>query len=260
MENVALNAGQSENQNRPETPIPKNLFMSKGTPQGLAWKLFWVTFNGYPRDTTKVSSNRDWGKVTLIVVLFLVSLGFFIGATIGTIYTAQIASDHVSLSTSKDCGIWVTAPSLRRLSPFNYLREMESGDYAKKCYPAQSNTKAPDTDGCNFFYSQSFRWSDEHNTSCPFADGFCLEGPTSAYTLSTGLVSSKDLGINVPIGYRFNRTTTCAPIQREGYYEVDEDAQQTYYYYGTHVEQPGSNWTYDGPKNPVWITSGYSVA
>jgi hypothetical protein len=174
--------------------------------------------------------------------------------TIVAIYSVWIASQPISLSASSDCGIWVLDPSVNSISPFNYMQEKEAGDYATKCYNASDGA-----DGCNFFFSQNIPFDEVDEASCPFADGFCLENHNS-YTLTTGLVSSKVLGINVPLGYTFNRTTTCSPIQRKGYTGVDEDLGLIEYYYGPHKGISEDNLTWlSFPNYRTWTATGYQV-
>jgi len=132
---------------------------------------------------------------------------------------------------------------------------MESGQYARNCYNASSGA-----DGCNFFRAQNITIHIKENDACPFSSGFCLKGDSAAYTLSTDLVKSQDLGINVPAGYTFNRTSTCAPIQRSGYIGFDEDSELIEYYYGQWGGLGKGNLTWLAfPNFPTWAGSGYNV-
>jgi hypothetical protein len=109
-------------------------------------------------------------------------------------------------------------------------------EYAKSCYGAVKGA-----DGCNFFVTQDFPITETEDDFCAFED-LCLDGRYTAFSLSTELISSKSLGINVPTGYKFNRTTTCAPIKREG--KVVETPYSYEYYYGAYGT---NNWTWKAP-------------
>jgi hypothetical protein len=195
-----------------------------------------------------------WRRIFIRFCLSVIFFAVFVCFTIATIYIAQLASDGISLSASPNCGKWELDSSIDILSPFSYMQEMESGDYARRCYNASSGA-----DGCNFFFTQNIEYH-EKNDTCPFASGFCLEGNLPAYTLSTGLVKSQDLGINVPVGYTFNRTSTCAPIQRDDYYGVTDDGFIEYYYgqLFSWADQGNLTWT-AFPNFPEWTGPGYNV-
>jgi hypothetical protein len=219
-------------------------FMRRETPQGTFLELLTSTFD----------RSLGWGQIALRIVVALLCIGFFILVTIATVYSVWIASQPISLSASRDCGWWVLDDSIDSISPFNYLQEKEAGNYATRCYNASDGV-----DGCNFFLAQSIPFEEVDEVACPFADGFCLED-NNAYKLTTSLVSSKELGINVPVGYTFNRTTTCSPIQRKDYVDVDEDYGLINYYYGPLGGLSEGNQTWlSFPNYRTWTGSGYQV-
>jgi len=197
---------------------------------------------------------RKWELVLLVFLLLfcLLLFGLFIW---GSIAAANIISDPIALSDSPDCGYWIPDPSVKPKENgtygFFYLQELDAGRYAKDCYG-----KPRGTDGCNSFVSQDIPYSITEHDICPFSDELCLEGRYSAFTMSTPLISSKALGINVPTGYLFNRTTTCAPISRDGYVL---DAGDSYEYnYGP---IPGvGNLTWTASKDDLKTFPGYEVA
>jgi hypothetical protein len=170
-----------------------------------------------------------------------------------TIYSVGISTQLSALSAADKCGHWELDASVNHMSRFYYMQERQAGEYATRCYNAP-----PGADGCNFFVTQSIDFEVIDKTTCPFADTFCLE-EHNAYTLSTGLVGSKELGINVPVGYTFNRTTTCSPIQREGYYDDSEDGL-IYFNYGPHKGLTEGNLSWVSiPLHPPWDGPGYQV-
>jgi hypothetical protein len=99
-------------------------------------------------------------------------------------------------------------------------------------------------------------YSEIEKALCPFSDELCLDGRFSALTMSTPLLSSKLLGINLPVGYLFNRTTTCAPVKRDGF--VKENGTNYEYLYGTVLGLRDSTW--NSPKLNPKTVPGYEVA
>jgi hypothetical protein len=197
---------------------------------------------------------RKWEILILVILCMfcLVTFGLFIW---GSIASASIVTNSTALSDSPDCGFWI--PDSRAghhkngTYGFRYLQEVEAGEYAKSCYGA-----ARGADGCNFFVSQDIPYTVRENDVCPFSDELCLEGHYSAFTMSTPLITSKMLGINVPTGYKFNRTTSCAPVKREGFVIDTGDTYE--YYYGP---VPGAGIpTWRAPKHSVKDFPGYDVA
>lgn len=194
-------------------------------------------------------------EILLLIFLFLfclITFGLFIW---GSIAAGNIVSDSVALLDGKDCGFWIPDSSAPRKTNGTYghfyLQELEAGEYAKKCYGTPEGV-----DGCSSFVSQDLPYSVTHNALCPFSDELCLNGRYSALTLSTPLVSSKVLGINVPVGFTFNRTTTCAPLKRVGFVKETEDVYE--YNYGAVKWEGNATWT--SPKWKLKTAPGYEVA
>jgi hypothetical protein len=185
---------------------------------------------------------------------FLALACFFALAAWAIMSGSNIVSESAVLSDHPDCGLWFRKEEATIFSPSSagcdYLQEVEAGDYVKKCYH-----NSPGTDGCNTFFTQSLPYTQRSYSQCPFEDSLCLNGNSSAYTLETGPVSSKALGINVDIGYTFNRITTCSPIQRR--VSVSEDGMFYDYEYGNTTGH--GNLTWRSPVNTSWEFSGYNV-
>ena len=109
----------------------------------------------------------------------------------------------------------------------------------------------------SFFTVPTFHVDEIDHAICPFAEDLCLRGSSSAYTLTTNLVPSKDLGINVPTGFLWNRTTTCVPLTRKGYVKMSENGTRYEYYYGPNSDFGTPTWT--SPVNQSWNFPGYSL-
>lgn len=194
-----------------------------------------------------------FGRVLLLSFLAFLALSVFLGLTTGAIMSAKIMTDSAILSDHPDCGLWIRNSKILNPSStgFPYLQEVDASNYAKKCYH-----NGPGTEGCNIFIKQSIPYEKHSNSPCPFKDSFCLEGKSSAYTLQTGPVSSKDLGINVERGYTFKRKTTCSPIRRRASLSQDENSYE--YDYGNTTDYGNLTWT--SPAETSWNFAGYNVA
>jgi hypothetical protein len=220
----------------------------------LGWKMF--THHPVSDNHTGFKWENLWARkfeALLCVFLELVCIGIFGLFAWGSIAATGLISNTIALSASENCGFWIPDPKAppkpNGTYGHFYLQEVEAMEYAKTCYGAVKGA-----DGCNVFVTQDFPITETENDFCPFED-FCLDGRYTAFSLSTGLISSKSLGINVPTGYKFNRTTTCAPIKREG--RVVEDADSYKYFYGPYG---ANNWTWKAPKEQIKPFPGYDVA
>ncbi|KAH9222370.1 hypothetical protein DL95DRAFT_454831 [Leptodontidium sp. 2 PMI_412] len=197
-------------------------------------------------------------KARMVETAVVTTLWLFSATTFGLIIWGSIASTNliwegIGLSASADCGVWVMdgdGGSPNCTTGLNYLQELESGEYAQRCYGSSTGA-----DGCNFFVAQDIPYTEVHDDACPFADELCLLGQSSAYTMRTELISSKSLGINVPKGMLFNRSTTCAPIERKGFaFSLNESLS---YNYGPNG-MSDSTWTTAKSTTPMF--PGYEVA
>jgi hypothetical protein len=187
-------------------------------------------------------------EILLLIFLWIFCLSAFGLLIWGSIASGNIVSDSITLSDGKECAFWIPDASapLKENGTYShfYLQEVEAGEYAKNCYGAPEGA-----DGCNLFVSQDMPYTEIEND-------LCLDGRFSALTMSTPLVSSKSLGINVPIGYLFNRTTTCAPVKRDGFVKENGDTYE--YNYGPITGLRNSTWT--SPKQKPKTIPGYEVA
>ena len=150
--------------------------------------------------------------MSLGVGLVLLQAGFMAVS----IFSGLVVSDSVALSRSPYCAL--TVPDLAnasaivkdRWTKYSQDLEVESVEYAKRCYPASARSEE-----CSYFYNQSIHFSVRHNDTCPFQGDICLFGPAGAFTMTTGIISPKTIGINTRLNYGFERTTTCSPLRMD---------------------------------------------
>ena len=175
-----------------------------------------------------------WGFV-LVSALMLALFAVSIGEQVLAVTAASIVTGSTALSASPNCGLWV--PDTSGLSTnegqFYYLNrlsdpESRAATYAERCYHDNSTI-----DTCNTFYESKIDYEDKHDSPCPFYGDVCLLGDNSAYTLDTGYLDTRILGINGAPLYQFRRKTTCAPLVVNASYVrlgVDDPSRVDYFY------------------------------
>lgn len=213
------------------------------------------TDNGFWRKCIIILRNFKEDKCQFILVsaLTLALFGIFIGEQVLAIATARIVNGSTSLSASPDCGLWMI--DMSRMSDFekafyqlNWFSDSESRavTYGERCYQDNSTI-----DACNTYYERRIAYKDENNSPCPFYGDVCLYGDNSAYTLDTGYLDSRILGINGAAQYQFRRRTVCAPlVVNASYIQFGaDDPSQVDYLYGnsatdskTYSDFVGDSW------------------
>ena len=151
------------------------------------------------------------------ICLALLFVAFFVAESSGAIFSASVLTDSVALAASPNCSI-LTADAPRLVT--NRLAR-RAARYRDQCYHGQ-----PRANGCSFFYNQSIAFINVPNAPCPFEGEFCIPGPTNAYTMDTGYVEAKVLGINSAENLYFRRRATCSPIDTRETDEFDETPLQ----------------------------------
>lgn len=90
---------------------------------------------------------------------------------------------------------------------------MDNGDtlaattYSRACYGTTQNPLQ-----CAQYSQQQLPWTVNQNATCPFTNGICFYGDSSAYEMDTGYIDSHEaLGINAPKSERvqYRKVTTC---------------------------------------------------
>ena len=200
-----------------------------------------------------------------MVVLVTILFGLFVAQTVAGIFSARIASDRASLSSSTSCGIWeldynVGGEASIHDDLHNYQKESRASQYARDCYSPSGITNSQ---GCRSFYNQSIGFEAKYDQVCPFGSPeLCLDGLYSAVTFDTGHVDSSIIGVNAPNTHKFRRKTSCSPLNMTAKYiqrySSDDVENTTYrYYYGP---KDASAFTFQTSGNPFqWLVPVYSV-
>jgi hypothetical protein len=199
----------------------------------------------------------------------------YIGVILVSIFSALVVTDSIAISTHPGCALIsynasfgiIPIPNVTMGMKYYYNIETESGDYARKCYNGTDGA-----DGCNYFYEQSIQFSIKENDTCPFESEFgdlCFNGPSSAFTLSTGWIRPETIGINTPLKYTFQRQTTCSPLRMDDDFIKPfrkEDKTLMFRYFYGHRSGIGqcssgfSNCTFELPGVVIYgSTVGYTV-
>ena len=190
-------------------------------------------------------STRSWMR-SLPLFRHLFNFGSFaiLVSIASIIVSGSITSRNVVSSNSAACGLFTLEREMEGVSPiinYHYSQDLEARINAMQCFGSTNDTSA-----CDSFVSPNLPVY-QTDVDCPFSDDLCLEG-SSAIKLSTNLVDSKSLGINVPKGYSFNRLTTCAPLDRNVHVVLSEDRSSYEYYYGSNSEV--STWSNPAENRP----------
>ncbi|KAF2688543.1 hypothetical protein K458DRAFT_330947, partial [Lentithecium fluviatile CBS 122367] len=104
--------------------------------------------------------------------------------------------------------------------------------YAGNCYKDD-----PRPEKCSLFHVPKLPFRKVHNATCPFSEGMCLQGQTSAYELTTGFLDAKLLGINEKYKCQFWIRKVCSPLRTNEPYILSKPIGNTgdrhvEYYYG----------------------------
>lgn len=187
-------------------------------------------------------------------------------------FTSSISSgigDEVLIDGSQ-CGILTTSvmmsDTLSTLYPYLYQSMNNAANYAQQCY----SSNATGTLDCTTFVKSRLQFSSDLKASCPFNDTICRSNDSNLL-LDTGLISSNDLGQNMPSGQPmfFRKVLHCAPLSTDGLVSNSSTEYNNYtrYWYG---DSRRHNWTYEAENldakyqrqtdNPAWMnTKGFSL-
>lgn len=207
---------------------------------------------------------------TLPTIIFAASA--FCAFTIAGGFTSSISSGiskDVLIDGSQCGGVLSSAVTIDTWSiiwPWVSQSMNNAANYAQQCY----SINATGTLDCTTFVESRLHFSSSFNASCPFSDGMCRSN-NSNLLLDSGLISSDELGLNMPSSERmyYREVLHCAPLETNGFVRNVNTKYNNYtrYYYGS----SGLNWTYEVESldiqhwrvvdNPTWRgTKGFNLA
>lgn len=153
---------------------------------------------------------------TLLALLFVSAA--FVGYQFASISVSRLLLDNYALSTSQDCGFYVPGAESSIASPMDQIMDSVAS-YYQECYES-----SPSEQKCDIFTEQDLHVTYTQDVPCPFGD-LCKTGAISMDTL---LLDSVYLGINSPHRPKFRRSTVCAPLKTDGFYQASLDDATNY--------------------------------
>lgn len=189
------------------------------------------------RDVVVSIIRQHWNTRKLLLKLgfALICLVLFLLVTLGGIFSSGVILDSTAICKSPRCGIWVwgqdTVAANILWNRLSLKREKAAASHQERCYRDHQPVA-----NCNSILGKAISYLAFSNTPCPFKGDVCLLGSNGAFTLDTGLLDSKFLGINSPYTLYFRRQMTCAPlVVNSSYAEAvysDDANKGTHYRYG----------------------------
>ncbi|KAM0796423.1 hypothetical protein BDR22DRAFT_976173 [Usnea florida] len=219
----------------------------------------------------------SWRKHALrpfIRTLPLIALAFVNFALFGLagIFSSEVtrAAGNETLIRSPDCGILnSTKPGSQQgvaaLEVMYAQDTLAATTYSRACYGSTQNLLQ-----CAQYPKQQLPWKVNQNATCPFTNGICIYGGSSAYEMDTGYIDSHEaLGINAPKSQRvqYRKVSTCSPIHTKGYATELNDTNSSDSDYGdlllnyNYGPLPGvsANYTYQYHVRDSDFGNGYSL-
>ena len=185
---------------------------------------------------------------TLPTIVFAASA--FCAFTIAGGFTSSISTGIGTdvLLDGSQCGALqpdtLTSDTMSVLYPWLSQLMNNAANYAQQCYSAN----ATGTLECTTFVRSRLQFNSVLNASCPFTDSKICRSNDSNLLLDSGLISSDDLGLNMPSDQRifYREVLHCAPIRTEGLTTnaSTESNNYTRYWYGSDGYSR-RNWTYE---------------
>ena len=222
---------------------------------------------------------------------------FICCAGLAGIFSSEVtrAAGNETLIRSPDCGVLNSTNhgSQQALSAFEAIDARDTlaaTTYSRACYGSTQNILQ-----CAQYPKQQLPWKVNQNATCPFTNGICTYGGSSAYEMDTGYIDSHEaLGVNAPKSERvqYRKVSTCklplhprlplcfgylldeiliqrtigSPIHTKGYTTELNDTNPTDTDYGDILFQYNygpvagvSNYTYQYDVRNSLLSNGYSL-
>ena len=159
------------------------------------------------------------------IALSILTSKTFVGKTVVSRRTSTcgkwILSDtHPHDDSADSVDSWMSANN-----ELLYNGTLDANNYVHNCYGGESSRGFFDYAK---FVSRSLPFSEEHNVSCPFEQGFCLAGENSAFIMDSGNISFSALGINKKHAKDLSvrRRTTCAVVNQLPFFVGTQTTQK----------------------------------
>lgn len=217
---------------------------------------------------------------TVPTIIFATSA--FCAFTIAGGFTSSISSGigNDVLLDGSHCGHVpndiISSHNVPILYPFYSQTLNNAANYAQQCYAFN----ATGTLDCTTFFRSRLQFTSVLNASCPFSDRICRSNDSNLL-LDTGLISSDDLGLNMPSSQRmyWRGVLHCAPLNTDGFTSNVNTEYNNYtrYFYGEPTIPRNDlglgrwDWTYEvetldsklrrQQDNPQWQnTKGFNLS
>ncbi|KAF2004725.1 hypothetical protein P154DRAFT_560501 [Amniculicola lignicola CBS 123094] len=207
-----------------------------------------------------------------LIIASTIVFGSFVALVVAGVFSEKVIVNRAALASSKHCGVWMFDSenagdaAAARADLMDRGKEARAGDYVEDCYEKPEGVPGSH---CMFFYKPKINYSTSYSWKCPFQDDNVCAESQQAVTFDTGLIDAADIGVNSAATYKFNKSTTCAPLSIEYPYVQNQthNGSTTYYYnYGSIVDwemDPPTtirNYTYSTTGNPFkWLAPVYDV-
>lgn len=183
------------------------------------------------------------GYLARILPTIVSAASIFCAFTIAGGFTSSISSSVSNdvLIKSSQCGTLpeITIDTISVLYPYTSQSNNNAANYAQQCYSLNSTG----TLECSTFVKSRLQFSSTINASCPFSDSICRSNDSNLL-LDSGLISSDDLGLNLPSTQRmfYRQSLHCAPLRTDGFAKNVSTRYNNFtrYYYSLDPE-----WTYE---------------
>lgn len=151
---------------------------------------------------------------SILAFMFLV-FAIYIGLQVMAISSSFIIGDSAAVISEGRCAYsvaywnddWSLNPSSVRSGFWGDLSELAL-KFEQICY-----SRRPPVISCRDVLTPNLPYISRDGTRCPFPEStMCKLGESSAFTLDTGYLSSKVLGVNARTNFEFRRLTVCAPV------------------------------------------------
>lgn len=187
---------------------------------------------------------------TLPTIIFATSA--FCAFTVAGGFTSWISSGigNDVLIDGSQCGLVPrgasTIDAMAAIYPWTSQSVNNAANYAQQCYASN----ATGTLDCTTFVRSHLQFSSNLNASCPFSDNICRSNDSNLL-LDSGLISSDDLGLNMPSDQRmfYREVLHCAPLRTDTFVSnvSINNYNYTRYSYGGRRKKGSEfwNWTYE---------------